>query len=546
MPISLASIGIIVHAKINIRDKTYFLPVSSVSCNYVLAGLNGRIDLPTCILHLAPGFRVIDDFISAAHEFTELIFQIPIEVYIDTYPSDTFEDKLLGKEPSRHLLFKGFVSQIGYEKTATSFTIVLKCLHWLHALDYSSILSSQSHPSNPSDMVFDAFLRMGAGAAARLNFVDAFQAIINPLMVMEDLWMVIWLWFRRLASFDRFGFSGLINDGNFLAQAALDKFLNGIVPLSVRPLDGSVAEEIASTIAARNAAGARFSLLGMAHESTTMWKKIAGELAPMFFFGIATAPDFAQAIPIVPNFRNYYRPDLDLPYTIMTGQVFSIEFGKAVSQPIMGAGLIGSMEMYAGSALNRQGFHTPVVGGLFISRFLDRGMFIFRRAPNYISSLFHPSLVTPFLLFMRGNLINNPINILAMNANMEATSAMISKTIVMNDFAQMLFGTELFSEREMLVKTPLRFDIIPGSTISIEVVTSGFRNETNVFVGLVTDVEYRIDYRSNKPFAFTTYRIAYVRTLSENNNYDFTMNRHPLYTTYAIGGRLGNRIGRIS
>lgn len=519
------------------------VPVAEVVCRYPLAGIGGSTDMPECRLLIPLGARAIAGFglqdASYIETLTSILYMKRIQVVAEIRNTRIFAGTS-STTPQNYngfyTLFSGFITHVSYHREETSVFLALTCIHWLYRLQFSSILCGNIHPAAPSDFLINSFARLGAGSAGGLALQDIGQSLITPQDVMIDLWVQgIRRWFESLALQPRLGFGALgINTGsNIDALIALSSFLN--TPGLPMYVDMFTAREVADTIAGRSSAGARNTLAGLAQEQTTFWSKLAGELAPLFFFAISPMPLYARVIPLIPSLRK--------PHVFLDAyDIFQFKLGKKIPVPIKGVGLIGNIEMYVGSGLRTSSsLYQSILGGAYVSTIHPNGIYIFRRAPPYLASSMAPANFTLATLTYRANFYARPGR---GSFNRAAAAIYSHRRSLLRQVAKLVYTTESLADRVIEIRTPLLFTIAPGSTIQLRnpganrINASGISNK---WYGLVTEVQWKISAISQPPVAFTTYTLSYVRNETENDT-DLGMNSHPLYGTIFQGSSMMNRM----
>lgn len=545
-----AAISIEAWAVLYIEGRPLTLDIYSIYCDFKVN------EIGKCQITAPIGREVFTNGIGNTVLLRRLVFQVPIEVYVRIPQTAGSELGILVNQRGTYLLFRGFVTSIAYERKETEVVLQLTAYHWLYALNFSSSLSQQSHPANPADLIFNAFINVGAGGLGGLTYVDAFQSIINPIMLARDMWgLAILPWFVNLTRLDRINSVAFLpfpwNDSpNGMCYWALRKFHPTWPGLPVRtdkPESFFILMKIADELAGRmdgsnSSSNMNLSLLGIANK--TLWKVLAEELAPHLLFNVVPLPDMALVTPHMPNQRLYYQPYPPSPYTIAAKDVFSVKVVSIVSQPIRALGIVSSYATFTGSNLADDPlgigalseFKQSLVGGFYVSGSLLEGMVVFQSAPSYASSLISPWYFGRFLFGKDRRDNRRNINIVDNTIEQIRKIKALEKTLL-DELAHYFYTDTITQSRLALVETALRFDICPGSTIALEGVGENYLGpelyaNSQIF-GFVQEVRYEIDVET--AVARTVYLMRNIRNGLEQVSDDFTLVRHPLYNSIFLG-----------
>lgn len=551
-PISInpfAAIGLEAWAVILINGRRFQIDIHSVVCTY---GVN---TIPVCLLEAAIGREVYSNLVSNAAMLRRLVFQIPIEIYVRVTKTAGTEGLLVGANNAVFLLFAGFISNVQFEREESSIHLRLAAVHWLYALNFSSALTQMSHPANPVDLTFNALINMGAGSRGGLTYVDAFQALINPVMLARDMWgSVILPWLVNLTRLPRINPLSFIYPGNdspsgmcYWALTHFHPTWPGL-PVRTRAMESffvlmNMAEILAGRMADTvSSAGIDLTYTGIAQK--TIWRILAEELAPLFFFAVIPLPGMALVVPYLPTSRMYYQPYQYTPYTILTRDVFSVRIQVSLQQLLRAVGVISDFATFTGSAIQdspdalgqfRDRQH--LIGGVYASSFLLEGMVMFKKAPPYFVGVISPWWLGQFLLVGDRRTGRNPGAGRGKPINISRIRRL--QNLMMNDLAQLLYNIELTKNRRAEVETALRFDICPGSTIVVEGVGENYLGpeiyQGSQLFGYVEQVTYIISAEPDAARASTIFTLTHLRNGVEQVLDDFTSFRHPLYDSIFLG-----------
>jgi len=544
------SLALSMFAAVQIEGRTFTFPVNSVKCKFPLVASGGSSDLPECSVELATGFEAFSGTPVNSELLRNLVFQIPIEVYLMVSGTSGNPTGILGLHRNgRYVLFRGFVTDILYSRIPGKVGVMLKAIHWLYALNFSSALSETSHPKNPADLTFNAFLRTGAGSRGGLTNLDDFQATIGPLNVMQDMWgYAIWPWFLSLASTDRINvqafWPGINDSANRLSYWALNQFWfgPGYRPLSVRTdyvASQYIILSISNALAGLMAGTFHNSLHDLANK--TLWEELV-RLADHFFFMVIPLPLTAVVAPFVPALGTIYDP-YSMGVTILRRDIFTVRVASNLDRPLRAVGLFGSVSTFAGSDLSSDPVSAgmeSLIGGAFVAPNIPDGMVMFNPAPFYAATVVEPSVFGPLLLGARGNAFAAPGR--GSNNRRLKSQMMQGRKAFLDNLSQYLYNTYVTYKRRVLLSGPLRFDIAPGSTIAIEGVTSWFHPSDDVkgstVYGLVRSVEHQIHVggdEHSQAECKTVLELQYIRNGVEQLHPAFVSTTHPLYKNTFAG-----------
>lgn len=460
----------------------------------------------------------------------------------------------------RVLLFDGRLTGVGYQPSLGKVAFVVSLAHWLIELNYSSILSARSHPSNPSDLTFNAIVNSLPRAGAPIPGTNplglaatAEAQTITPASIQADLWgaaikpMLCGLARSQHVQispevgaycevFDNGDNSAALDalariEGTANTDESCDKELSCYTP----PLSLSLPED---AIADLSVAGAIATTIGNQAMDTlsnqTIWGKIL-EFAGEFYFGVVPLIDKALVVPLVPGVRRVYCK------TITSDEYASNNISGEIQRPLRGVAIVAGRASATGfMGAPESGFTSWGIGGCFAPDTVTTrdGMLLFRHAPSWIYNIpfagFSATRTTGLADRRAINCALAPVDLdpeLQGNADgHDATAVMRSARDLANGFAHAFYVTEALRGRIGYVPGKLRFDISPGSNVWVEGATEKFLGNSQVgqaMVGTVVRVNCSIDAENRQ--ASTTFQLAYCRTEEENKSDLFSLDLHPLY-----------------
>lgn len=515
--------------------------------------LNG---IPSCDLRVAVGRDGYNLEPAAIHELLkDMQLLIAVEVYLQvelTGSDFTYTPDPWPLEP--FVAFDGYVVGVTEATSFGSMSIGLSCTHWLSDMAFSSAVSRSSSPRNPAEFSFGASFRGLVGGAANAFYSTGHPgAFFTSAAITQDFWgQAIAKWFDHLCSHDRFQVplvSTRLADKNNEALDALRRFegvAGGRFPdyrfasplvldihnLGVGLLAASISKAINTTPPESVAV-------------TTLWDKLAGDLAAQYLFAVVPMIDRALVVPFTPGLRSTWT-------TIAASEYDAVESVFDLPRPVRGVGLVGQTNGVAGavSAFNQApgvvAGVSPLVGlgGYFenLEQTYRRGTTLIKFAPPWLQNV--------TTTFFNARVAADPGKPRAAAASPDAAApaattlhplARFGQAKTMwNDFARMLYLLERLKGRRMTLRGRLRFDIAPGSTVKVIVVQEKFLREqlgdVEEVYAHVNRVSISVDCEAQK--AYTMLNLSHVRSPEENTLDAYSTDRHFLYEPVFRGAPL--------
>jgi len=528
--------------------------VVQFTCSYEM----NRIPKATCVLPVGRNARTLA--VSTAHDITEDIeIQQSVKVFVEVLHGGGLGNNRAIVTPGEYLLFEGFVTGLGYRRKGNSLNLALEMTHWLSGLNFASALSGSSHPGNPYMLTFNASFSGpmdGAEAGEGLNGkhwirTTMAQEAIDTAAVRKDLWgEAILPWFKELTGTDRLlAQEGLFgadaadaanNDSaNGEALAALNRFAGDILPLDTVVDDETdlVAAAIADDLAVSSTNAAEGANHFAALSNTTIWSKLVGHFAQMYMFSVIPYPDRAKVVPFVPGLREVHNPRGE-KYSVLGRDLDYLDLSSKLPRALRAVGLFGGHDNDSGADLGAHNVPKDIndVTGIYVGR--DDGMVMFKLAPRWLTHIGSPwtaSLATAGIGSVRSDAFNPKA---APNAGeIDLRDARKNFKNLMDSMAHTLYAYEVLKGRVGHISGAVRFDISPGSTISIEGTGGAFiggndpLGEARYATVLRTTHIFDAEARS----AGTAFQLGHIRNAKENENEDTSLDRHPLYNRQWAG-----------
>lgn len=486
--------------------------------------------IPTASLVVATGTQVISGEPATIHTITaQLKPRVPAKVTLTIKTTDGDKEK---SPAGTYVIFEGYYSGIGYQRSNTLSNYTIHLMHWLDDLSCSSMINGTWAVGAPHSLATAAaqFSLSAGGQGSGINVAP----IIDPSLcslgnLSGDMWeKTLKPIFQKVSLFSHPSDSGGVTGGNAAALGALQK-MPGKAPhpaklkLNLKGLDGRIVAQSA-------AAGlTHMSLDGLGY--TSFWGKLVGEIAPSFLFAVSPSVEFANVIP--------YFPPLKKEFISISGD----EYNYAAFNANSGA-LIQCIDIFypydTGSGLMVGGI-TEVQSGMYhpIGRYPKKkpgfnGQIIIKEPPMWLANGVPGAQYSPGTTGMEGPQVGdcaNPGKGAAAPVNglpkIPAVDKNIKTSGVMNRLAEQWFKSEVLSKRYGELSGKLRFDIAPGSSIKVLTPDLTIGNELPMFANVVS-VSTVINAEQHT--AGTSFSLSHMRTEEENNLEYFAGDLPALYS----------------
>lgn len=523
--------------------------VSKFTASYAL----NKIPTATCALAVGRNVRTLEPA-QIHRDADKMKLMLPAKIYFTgSGPWTPFND-FGWDEAGTQVLFDGYLTGIGYSQIQGKLQLTVQLIHWLSDLAFSSSLSEQSHPSNPFDIAFRASYLppcpdLVTTAKPAMTSEARFQPFFDRDKITQDLWgKVLHPLFCCLAQEDAIRL-GLCTDEvgepgrNDQALSALERFETdaesdcGVPRIWSKPLamdGGIVGNAFAKGVRQYFARELVESFAGM-----TIWDKLIQAYGAAFKFAVVPRPESAMVVPFVPGIR--------LPWIkkILPDDIRQIDATSFIRRPIRGVGIWAGRD-FRTAAYGRQtaNLYAPLgVGGCYLPDPEAKGMLLIRRAPGWLANV--PAAAGDARTTMIGGKdgARRPTSTATtpQEGNEEAlrpdegpVEAAKNSANIFENLAHWTYMAEVLRGRVVVVTTKLRFDIAPGSNVQVQAVGEPFIQSLLGadalrldLLGTVTRVVTTLDAENR--IGQTTFQLAHVRTVSENEDDRTSLDRHPLY-----------------
>ena len=447
-----------------------------------------------------------------------------------------------GKWPETDVvLFDGALCGQGQTEIASQVHATLKLVHWLEQLDSASALSGTTHPGGATSATFRAVFGSPSGltrpAFISDNYADA--AILDPLNIQQDLWMKgLQPLFLRMTEENAVWLSAAnslcgeqLKNGNKEAAAALAK-MNGTskyaVPLKLAKIDGSGL--LASNILAW--------LQGRINETivtATLWEKLIGDLAPGLMFSVIPRVNDALVVPQQFACRDIWQ-------TVYYGDTIELQTFRGARRPLRGV-------LAFSQGTDRSGFTSEeeaTPGACFLPEAAGTGLVLHTVAPTWMSGLPLSAAKPSKTLFNRngrGSGTSLPQAASAVAAQERADARELEADFYRR-YAEWVYYSEAVRNSHCRVTGPLRFDICPGSTVSLKPLDAATARYTlQPHVAYVVGMTHHINAASHT--ASTTFELSHLRTEVENAESRFASDTHAIYDKLFVGAPLIDELAQL-
>lgn len=465
----------------------------------------------------------------------------------------------------RFLLFEGRVINRGFQKIMGKIQFVVHLTHWLADLNYSSSLSSQSHPANPTQYTFQAVV----SPLQESNNVQPFalgQTAESKLITFEGI--TDDLWGKAIKPV----LCGLAANKHIQLKADLKECLsvadgnNGQALAALKRIEGeakncsraraewtpklsmklgdlsAVPTTIANSI---SEAIRRESIESFVH--STLWGKLVDNYAAGFMFSVVPLVDTALVVPYTPGLQDLYCK------RIAVTDYNAVEMNGSVDRPIRGVAVYGGKEMSSGLASKGSSSAVKQVGlgGCFspTDAKTDDGMIYVIGAPPWLANITESGHSPGKTTGLRKRLARptgttpqaeHKEDLQGNKDNKTREQIIQSATKMYDNYAHAVYVREALRGRVGMIGGKLRFDISPGANILVEGSAEQFlEGKDKLAVNMIGSVSrVTVVMNCEAGIARTAFQLEHLRTEEENKDEKTSVAGHPLYTTVFKGAPL--------
>jgi hypothetical protein len=471
------------------------------------------------------------------------------------------EDVHRWSDAGPQVIFRGYLTGMGYQKSNGQTVPIIYMTHWLSDLSFSSALSDQSHPANPVGFRWwAANSPFGTATTAPTSFMpDRVQSQHFEIdNITQDLWSKsLQPMFADLSEADiltRVSVDSCLgtNKVNAAAQTALKFFetkktdtqkigkshREGSSSPFFKPLAFKTGDnaDIKAKIALSIREYLRTQTLSN-YFSSTVWDKLVGDLAPSFSFAIVPRVHTAEIVPFVCGLRTPFSEEFKNGKFINFADIDSWSTSAAAVRPLRAVGVLpGSLRSETNYNADIASPIPDQLGGCFLPDAQQSGMLQYRRPPWWLENVpLHDHDPQSTLFPTRPSSATTPQRI--GNGASASTRQLLSNYY--DRYAQFLYAQEMLRGRSAIVHGKLRFDLAPGTTIFIQNAETFFvENDRLAQNGIATITRVNISLNAEEPSASTTFQLDGWRTAAENDSDRMSIDHHPLYDSIYTGAPL--------
>ena len=498
------------------------LDVVQASIEYSLNGI------PSATMTLALGNNAYTNETSAAStqfESNLFGFREKILVYASMEQQDavnTQPGNEIVREFEQTVVFEGFITGFGYQRSGAASVLSVSAEHWLSDLTASTMISASTHALMPGDLQASILQRSVVAGSRKAAGLMGSSWISKLPVSTDDLWSngikVIaqaGASSNALVQIDNQFNAGCTSGGRPNNQAALDALdrMSGTLKLRI---DGG-----SNLISAINADLAAIFLDNFVGQ--TIWDCIISASAN-YMFAIAPQINKAIVMPFLPAISGTPFKRID------SSQISSVSISGDMPRTIRAVGILFFQNGALTGAPNDVRIDPNI--GRYVADATCKGTVLFKQSPPWLSvgstggfSTGKDKILAPTSGLATAT---NPGG--GAPTNLPSTSQNINDSKDLRDrYAKSVYGYEVLKGRQGTVTGPLRLDIGVGSYIEFELPQNLHQANSSpkYFRGIVVKVEINLDAQSAN--AATTYTVAYVRRKDEDEGKVITMDSHPIY-----------------
>jgi len=546
----------LVRAEIEFVDKTVCFDVVSFSSQFEMNAI------PAATLGLAVGRRADDVSKIAEIHFAvdNLKLQLPVRVLCkaENQSGENIRDEWPAGE---FVIFEGFTTGMGFQRTSQGASFTLFCIHWLSDLHFASSVSKQSHPMNPGNMFFPAAFSEHGGTLNR-EFLPAatFATFINEINIQQDFWgRAIKPLLLALSKTDRINSAQIrivspvtssFDPGtNEEALRALNRFepfekADYVLGVPVRMtavspgLSLCLAKAIQKNIGKENQE---------AYVNATIWDKLVGQMQPSYLFSVIPLVSKALVVPFIPGQNTLSHRFIEVK------DYETIDLQANIPRPLRAVGvMVGMRGEYGADFSQSAGAGSATgLGGWFDKlqvattpedkKAFERGLVMVKNAAPWMVNT-----TCAYDYSRRSAGVINAISTVIGPKAGQLAATLIAQTPeqrlkeskrTWDAYARALYVFEALKGNQGTITGRVRFDIAPGSTVQIEAAQDKFISDCRdqeIFYGEVLRVSTSIDAEAAR--ASTTFHIGHVRTSGQNADPTTSIDRHPIFPSTKWAG----------
>ena len=454
---------------------------------------------------------------------------------------------------TKKCVFEGFYVGMAYTKITGKMQPTLHLIHWLADLGFSSTLSANQHPSNPTCLVTAAVTpsvepinTSGLGEQGVLVGCDVANTVIEKWVERGDLWHGIKEMFYQYAQIDRFRLGKITDEegggtktDNNRALNALKKFecsTESCPSLGYKYAYPMELDTKGGRLVADSCGKAISESLCQSFAASTFWDQLVGVYCPMFCMTVIPMVDRALVVADTPAYNVPWQK------TIKAGDYDNIDLSGMISRPLQGVGVVSNYATLAGTGRtdnSDSSDNTELnVGGTYAESSVHKGdgTWMVIPAPAWLEGAAQVGVYSGVSCGIDKKVASNssttatdtgkaddptPVDIISGDSLSKLFSA----------YAHAVYVTNMLRGRSASISGKLRFDIAPGSIVQIETKAENFADGSDALATPMIAYVERVSVNINAEAraANTTFQFSHVRTSRENTLPRTMVTEHPLY-----------------
>ena len=524
-----------------------FEDVVAISATF---GLNS---IPNASLQVASGTCVQDGKIATIHEaLGNIRNREKAIVTLTVITNDGQTNKMM--EDGEYVIFEGYYSGMGYQRSNTNATYTIHLLHWIDDLNCSSMLNGNWFQGVPHDLAQGASnysVGTGGTGIGQVNFTPLIE--LQPKLfqkgnLTDDMWKLsIKPMFQAIANMqhvtiqegvDKLDTADDAGEGgatNRAALRALARMPGGPNPASL-PL---AVDDVNNVVIHYSVQTGITHLITNAMGYSSFWSKLVGELGAAFLFGISPSAEFANVIPYFGGLRRYWKE-------IKADEYNYASFNCNSANLIESVNIFYAQQSLAGNTVGSRPAGAPIsyffpwgVYPPFGDRDL-RGQILVRDPPSWIANPAPQAPCTPRTTLTEvGDAWEPQVGPPDLPSGVLSASDAeknVKQSSILNRFAEHWYKSTILGQRAGELSGKLRFDIAPGSTIKINPPSTAIGATEESMFATVTQVSFVIN--AEQHVAGTSFSLINIRNRREQTDNKLTNVSPPLYKKGWPGGPL--------
>lgn len=502
--------------------------------------------IPVATLKVGIGRRTDTAKLAALHQhLRQLAPRQPAKVYLQADVLAKYTTEAPGVplgEPV--LIFEGELAGIGWQRQQSTCEATLHLTHWLSQLNYSSSISSASHPANPAAFSYPGMFRatadrgFGTATPGVVGWVPRIDERFVDVTKFSDIWGNIFhRWLLDVAKQDPIDerlVAGIADGKGDLqvlrALARLAPNPDG-VPMNFDAQGDDSSSLVDSLRSYLQLAGSR------SWTSVTLWNKIVDDWCGAYWMCLVPRISDALVIPRTGSIRS------DPWVTISSSEYNSALLSAQMPQMLRAVGLAHPTKSNAGTFTGDDPDRAGLAGW-FQPVATETGMIMLKQPPVWANHMWLNDRMGDLAEGLTGDPVTTGVDAtVAGKTKEDINKELLTRrrlSTILDRYAQQWYNIETTRGRTGEISGKLRLDIAPGS--SVLVLAAGSSNVPKAFelaqdmYANVVQVGFLIDAEAQR--AGTGLVLSHIHTESEHENPAYTMIAPALYKDWWTGGSM--------